>query len=180
MQFDIPESQRRKAKVPHEFFLTNLVGNHILWFVSALGIFSSFWQPVMAVPVVSFLIISYTLWRAKRARQQDDWFVMCHWQMAARRSRVFAGILAAGFTFACLGWVGYTYLGMMKVAVMAMVGGVALLPVMVSVLVLIVMESDAIHQANTGKLPKSVFERFPNEDIVILEDPDVKVENTPS
>lgn len=179
MQFEIPEQQRRKAKVPHEILLTNLVGNHILWFVAALGIFNTYWQPILVVPIVSFSTLAYTFIRAKKARESDDWFVMCHWQMVARRSKVLAGILLAGFTIACLGWVGYTYFGMMKVAVMAMVGGIGLLPVMVSVLVLIVMESDGMHQASSAILPNSLYERFPNADVVIVEDTSKPVsENT--
>ncbi len=174
MKFDIPADVTRRAKYPHELFLTNLVGNHILWFVAALGIFNTYWQPLLMVPIFSAAIIVYTLWRARQARSGEDWFVMCHWQIVARRSRIFALILMVGFTIAALGWVGYTYFGMMKVAVMAMVGGIGLLPVMVSVLVMIVMESDAMHQAGSGKLSDSVYQRFPNDQVVQLEEYDVE------
>lgn len=173
MQFEIPAEQKKKARSAHELFLANLVGNHILSFVAALGMFSSFWQPIMAVPVISFLVIAYTLKRAKKSTVEDDWFVMCHWQLAARRSRVFSGIVAAGILVCCLGWVAHVYLGMMKVAVIAMVGGMGILPVMVSVLVLIVMESDAMHLASHGKLPQSIYDRYPNPDAVVLDEVDL-------
>jgi hypothetical protein len=71
---------------------------------------------------------------------------------------------------ALLGWAGYTYLGMMEVAVQAMIGGMGVLPVMVTVLVLIVMESDAMHQATQQKLPKGIVERFPNSEMVPIEE----------
>ena len=170
MHFDIPEAIQQQAKNPHEIFIINLVGNHILWFVAALGIFNSFWQPIVLVPVISASVMIYTIFRARKSRDQDDWFVMCNWQMAARRSKVFALILMIGFTIGCLGWVGYSFFGMPKVAVLAMVGGVGLLPVMVSVLVLVVMEADAVYQASSGILSKTQFERFPNDSVVILED----------
>ena len=51
MKYEIPEEQVKKAKAPHELFLTNLIGNHILWFVAALGVYGSFWQPMALVPV---------------------------------------------------------------------------------------------------------------------------------
>jgi hypothetical protein len=70
-----------------------------------------------------------------------------------------------------LGWIGYTYFGMMKVAVMALIGGVGLLPIMVTVLVLIIMESDALHQASLHKLSSRVVEEFPPpEGVTILEE----------
>lgn len=171
MQFEITAEQKKKAKAAHELFLSNLVGNHVLSFIAALGLFKTFWQPILLVPIISFAITAYTIHRAKKSLIVDDWFVMCHWQIAAKRCKVFAMIIAIGFTFAVLGWVGYAYLGMMKIAVIAMVGGVAILPVMVSVLVLIVMENDAMHLASHGKLPKSVYDRYPNEDVVVIEEP---------
>ncbi|MFT6915978.1 MAG: hypothetical protein ACJAWL_002295 [Motiliproteus sp.] len=169
MQFEVSPQEMARAKVPHELFLTNLVGNHILWFIGSLGIFGSFWQPMALVPVISFLILSYTMLRARRERDGDSWYVMCHWQIVARRSQVFMGIILLLVVITSLGWIGYSYLGMKKVAVLAFIGGVGLLPTLVSVLVLIVMESDAMYQASQGALSDAVYQRFPNPDARILE-----------
>lgn len=169
MQFDIPAEQIHRAKFPHELFLTNLIGNHILWFVAALGMAGSFWQPLLVVPVVSLSTLLYTLWRARRARERYDWFEMCHWQLAARRSRVFILVLCTCGLVAGAGWLGYTFWGWERVPVMAFSGGVGLLPTMVTVLVLIVMESDALHQASHGRMPASLYERFPNAEAVRLD-----------
>jgi len=170
MKFEISEQESKKAKVPHEIFLTNLVGNHILWFIASLGLARSYWQPLALVPVVSVLLLGYTLWRARRSKTIDSWFVMCHWQICASRSRAFILTLSIFGFIAILGWVGFTYFGMKEVAVIAMIGGVGVLPVMVTVLVLILMESDALHQAAQHKLPDRMIERYPNPDIRILEE----------
>lgn len=170
MKFAVSEQESKKAKVPHEIFLTNLVGNHILWFIASLGLARSYWQPLALVPIFSFLLLGYTLWRARRSKAIDSWFVMCHWQVCAGRSRVFILFLGVFGLIALLGWVGYTYLGMKQVAVMAMIGGAGVLPVMVTVLVLILMESDALHQAAESKLPDRMIERYPNPDIQVLEE----------
>ncbi len=170
MKFDISADEARRSKIPHEIFLTNLIGNHILWFVAALGVARSYWQPLALVPVVSFAILAYTLWKARRARTRESWYVMCHWQIAARRSRIFVIMLLLLLLISGLGWLGYTYGGMMEVAVYALIGGIGLLPVMVTVLVLIIMESDALHQAAQHKLPKSIVERYPNPDAVVIEE----------
>jgi peptidoglycan biosynthesis protein MviN/MurJ (putative lipid II flippase) len=168
MQFEISEQEVKRAKIPHEIFLVNLVGNHILWFIAALGVAGSYWQPLALVPVFSFASLMYILWRTRRSRTRDPWFVMCHWDICARRSRVFIVMLGLMGLAAALGWVGYSYLGMMKVAVYALVGGVGILPVMVTVLILIIMESDALHQAAQKRLPRSVQERFPNPGVGVL------------
>ena len=67
-----------------------------------------------------------------------------------------------------LGWAGYTYGGMMKEAVLALVAGTGILPVMVTVLVLVIVESDALYHANQAKLPAWVVERYPNPDARIV------------
>jgi hypothetical protein len=161
MQFDISAEEKRKAKVPHEIILANLVGNHILWFIAALGIYNSYWQPLAVVPVFSIVTLAYSLWRAKRALKVDSWFVAAHWQACARHSRIFSMMLGLLAVLSLLGWVGYSYFGMMDIAVKAIIGGAGLLPVMVTVLVLIIMESDVLHQAGSGSVPDSIVARYP-------------------
>ncbi|MEN8180491.1 MAG: hypothetical protein ABFS39_17975 [Pseudomonadota bacterium] len=177
MKFELSDEVAHKAKIPHEVLLTNLIGNHILWFVASLGLANSYWQPLALVPVFSFVTLSYILWRAHRSKQQDDWYVMCHWQICAARSRLFIYMLLLGVLVVFLGWIGYTYFGMMKVAVYAISGGVGILPVMVTVLVLILMESDALHQASLHTLSKGTVEKYPvPEGVVVLEDDSVSSE----
>ncbi|RDH81775.1 MAG: hypothetical protein DIZ77_08300 [endosymbiont of Seepiophila jonesi] len=116
-------------------------------------------------------VLAYTIWRARRSKAIDDWYVMCHWQICAARSRIFIYMLLLGLIVSLLGWVGYTYFGMMEVAVYALVGGIAGLPVMVTVLVLILMESDALHQAMLHKLPDRLVEKYPlPENIKVVEE----------
>jgi hypothetical protein len=176
MKFQISDDTAHKAKIPHEVLLTNLIGNHILWFIAALGMAGSYWQPLLVVPLFSFGTLAYILWRARRSKTRDEWYVMCHWQICAARSRVFIYLLLAGVTVVVLGWVGHTYFGMMKVAVYAISGGVGILPVMVTVLILILMESDALHQASLHKLPKRIVEKYPAPaDVPVLEEEETPV-----
>jgi hypothetical protein len=170
MKFEISEQESKQSKIPHEIFLTNLVGNHILWFIASLGLVRSYWQPLAMVPVVSLLLLCYTLWRANKSKKSDSWYVMCHWQLCAGRSRVFILMLLLLGIIAFLGWVGFTYFGMKEVAVIALIGGLGVLPVMVTVLVLILMESDALHQAAQYKLPDRMIKLYPNPDIKIIEE----------
>ncbi len=161
MEFDVSTEETKKAVVPHELFLTNVIGNHILMFVSLLGLASSWPAWMLVVPVVSVSILGYTLWRASRAERQETWYVHCHWQVAAKRSRIFISMLLFLAVVLGFGLLGHYQWGWMVEAVYALVGGAGLLPTMVVMLVLIIMESDALHQARHGKLPESVVKRYP-------------------
>lgn len=162
MRFEVSKEDIKKANVPHEIFLTNLIGNHILMAVGAGGIAGSFPWIMALIPVISFSLLGYTLWRARKSLKQDPWYPMCHWQVCARRSRIFIAMLSMLMVIMILGWVGYTYLGLMREAVLALIGGVGVLPVMVTVLVLIIIESDALYHAGQAKLPDWIVARYPN------------------
>jgi hypothetical protein len=172
MRFDVSHDEIKKANIPHELFLTNLVGNHILMTVAAGGIAGSFPWVMAIIPTVSFAILAFTLWRARRSRQRDPWYVMCHWQICERRSWIFLTMLALLLVVAGLGWLGYAYGGMMKEAAFALVAGIGILPVMVTILVLVMVESDALYHANQAKLPDWVFARYPNPDAKVIHDPE--------
>ncbi|MCP3866727.1 MAG: hypothetical protein GY703_01235 [Gammaproteobacteria bacterium] len=165
MKFDISDEESHKAKIPHEIFLTNLVGNHILWFIASLGIANSYIQPLLLVPVLSAATLTYILWRSHQSKNRDSWYVMCHWQICARRSRMFTVMLMFMVVVSGLGWIGYSQLGLMKEAAYALVGGLGILPVMVTVLVLILLESDILHQAALRKLPKRIVDQYSGPDM---------------
>jgi hypothetical protein len=162
MQYEISEAQSKAARHPHEIFLINLITNHILLFVAALSVATSYPWLLLPIPVISAVITTYLLVRARVALKRDSWFVKCHWQLAAKRSRMFLIVLAimGGAVLLLLLVSG----GNPRPQHWAL-GGAAMLPTMVTVLVLIVMESDAMHQARHGMLPKWVVERFPGADV---------------
>ena len=170
MRFDVSKEEIKKANVPHELFLTNLVGNHILMAIAAGGMAGSFPWLMAIIPAISFSILGYTLWRARKSLTRDSWYPMCHWQVCARRSKILILVLGLLLLISTLGWVGYTYLGMMKEAVLALIAGVGLLPVMVTVLVLVITESDALYHAKQAKLPNWVVAQFPNPDAKVVEE----------
>lgn len=159
MIYEVSPEEAKKAKSPHELFLINLITNHILIFVGLLGMAKSYPWVMMVIPTISLVVISYLLLRAKHSVKVDSWFVQCHWQICARRSKMFIVMLLimAGAMLLVLVASG----GNLRPQHYAL-GGAAVLPTMVTVLVLIIMESDAVHQASIGKLPQWVVERLPN------------------
>lgn len=156
-RYPISEQDAKAAKWPHEVFLINLIFNHILLFVAFLSA-SSLQKMVIVVPVLSFLILGYSVWRARKSRKVDSWYVRCHWQLADRRSKVFIGMLALmGLVILAIFLVAGGHPGPQHYAI----GGATVLPTMLTILVLIMMESEALHLARAGHVPDWLVERFP-------------------
>ncbi|WP_456379079.1 hypothetical protein [Thiolapillus sp.] len=162
MKFDnLPDDVRKKARHPHELLLINLITNHILLFVGLLGMVKDEPWLLLIVPMASVSILTYLVWRALISQKRDHWFVFCHWQLCARRSRFFIGIIAL------MG------LGIVVILVSAggnvndlrpghyAIGGIVMLPTLFSVLALILMESDAVHKAGIGDVPEWLVKKYP-------------------
>ena len=165
MRYEVSNEEIVRAKYPHEVFLINLIFNHILLFVAFLSA-SSLQAFLIVVPILSAAILTYILWKAQKSKYVAPWYVKCHWQLAARRSRLFLlmlGLMALvilGVWFASGGDPGPQHYA---------IGGVGILPTMVTVLALIVMESEAMAQAGAGVIPKWLEERYPNPEAKVME-----------
>ncbi|GAB4297915.1 MAG: hypothetical protein Kow0096_16280 [Thiohalomonadaceae bacterium] len=157
-RYAISEDTAKAAKWPHEIFLINLIFNHILLFVAFLSA-SSLQRLALIVPVISFAILAYILWRARKSLRVDPWFVKCHWQLAARRSRTF--VIMLGIMVVVMIAIYLISGGNMRPQHWAFFG-VGIMPTLVTVLVLIVMESDALHLARFGKMPDWLVQRYPD------------------
>ena len=153
LEYDVGKTQMKLATIPHDIMLLNLVGNHILVQVGVGSVANIYPFLMLAPPVISLSLIWYVLWRAGKSPEWDTPFVQCHWSVAAKRARVFLimfCVLVIACTFAAI---AHFYMGMMQEAAIAMVIGVGLLPVMVTMFVLIMMESDALHMAKHRMAP---------------------------
>lgn len=148
-------AELKSGQQPHQMFLFNMVGNHILLTVIALSN-STLPQLVLIIPAVSILIIAITLIKGRQLVNSDSLFVKCHWQLAVKRTKVFLyGYLALAIA-GTLGAMMYFYAGVMKEMAMAIVGGLGIMPVMALVLVLTVMESETLHHALNGNIPEAI------------------------
>lgn len=162
-QFNVSAEERKRAKWPHEIFLINLIFNHIFVFCATVAIFGSFPFMPALVPIISFSIIGYIFIKAKQVSAGNEpWFVKMHWQIAAKRNRFFLLLLAATCGISIGGLWLSKMLGWAKVPTIALIGGVGLLPFMVTLLVLIVLGNESVHIARDGKLPKRFAEQNPD------------------
>jgi len=166
MKYDVSPEDLKKARVPHEVFLTNLIFNHILVFVAIISA-SSLLHFIIVIPIFSVLSLLYIFWGAQRAKKNASWYVSGHWQIAARRSRFFLLMLAAIGSLLSIIWLVAG--GDMKPQHWAF-SGAAFLPMMISVLGLIIFESESLHQAKCAILPEWVSKRFPENAFTPIEE----------
>ncbi|MFW5450723.1 MAG: hypothetical protein ACKE9I_03900 [Methylophagaceae bacterium] len=160
----VSEQEIAAAKVPHDIFLSNLIMNHMLLFAGIATFGPSYVKFIVVVPIFSFMALVYTFYRSAKVKREDSEFIYIHWQIARRWSKLFTGVLMLLMTVSLLGWLANQYMGLMKEAVYGLIGGFGILPTLLAVLVLIVIESDSLHHARVGTLPKWARRQFLGEE----------------
>ncbi len=162
-QYDITPEEAQRAKLPHELLLINLIFNHVFLFVATLMVMPSFPLGIALVPTISASIITYIVIRSRQAMKTESWYVKCHWELGAKRNRMFMILALTTLGVIAGGWLLSSVLHMSKITTYALIAGLGLLPFMVSLLVLVIISSEAVHQAKHGKIPAWVVKRFPQE-----------------
>lgn len=150
------KAELKAAALPHELFLFNMIGNHILLNVIVLSNVNVMPELGLIVPVVSLLIIAFILVKGPGHLRSDSLLVRYHWYLVLKRTRIFLISYAALAIASLLGWLMYAYAGAMKEMVMAVIGGLGILPVMVLVLVLTVIDSESLYDVAHARDPKKV------------------------
>lgn len=182
MFFAVPESERRQARSPHELAMVNLLLFNLLIGVALLA--GSMAQPdsligtykwvAVAVPLlISLAVIVFTWLRAARAGGTSRWFVAAHWKLSAYV--VCAAILSLAL-----------FTGSDDAAIEAQIkdlppamqemerrklhsqhmgeqvwARIAVVPLILTVMVTIMLESGSIYQAQRGEVPDGLVKRFP-------------------
>ncbi len=191
MFFAIDDQQQRRAKSPHELAMINLLLFNLLIGVALLGgsmaqpdsvIAAYKWFGVALPLALSLAVMLFTWVRAARAPKTQPWFVAAHWRLSASRYRVLLAayvISAAVVSLAFFGGDDHADLERriaelppamqemerhkldsqdMGSAIWARIGVV---PLLLTVMALIMLESGALYQAGRGEVPDSLVARFP-------------------
>mgnify|MGYP001112079751 CR=1 FL=1 len=191
MFFAIDDQQQRRAKSPHELTMINLLLFNLLIGVALLGgsmaqpdslIAVYKWFGVALPLALSLAVILFTWARAARAPRTEPWFVAAHWRLSASRYRALLAayvISAAVVSLAFFGGNEHAELERriaalppamqemerhklnsqdMGSAIWARIGVV---PLLLTVMGLIMLESGALYQAGRGEVPDSLVARLP-------------------
>lgn len=148
-QIENNEDNLKLAQHPHQVFLFNMVGIHILLSIITLSN-STFLEFTLAVPTISLLIISYLFARGRKLKNHHNHFVSWHWGIALKRLKIL--LIAYGFAIcaALLAWLVHNVMPIKEMAY-AIIGGLGILPTMSVVLFLTVIESETLNKAINGQ-----------------------------
>lgn len=172
MFFRIDDQIRRQAKSPHEISMINLLLFNLLMLIALLG--GSFIQKdsalanyrlvgVLVPLLLSIAVIAYTLVRAGKPEAKDHWFIAAHWRLAAGRYKILMVAYVVGAALVGLGWLLAHSNSDPRMADMMFVAlqRVAIAPMLITLMVLIMLESGALFQAGRGEVPNGIIKRFP-------------------
>ena len=159
-EHNFSHEELKLAQLPHQLFIFNTIGNHVLLTVITISIAMSSPLWTLLIPSLSALIIGYTLVRGRSLVKHDSTLVRCHWGIVLRRTRIFMIGYVVLAVAASMGYVLFTYAGAMKELMFALVGGLGLLPFMVLVLSLTIMESETLNHASKGFVADSLIKRW--------------------
>lgn len=165
------QDEIKLAQLPHQLFLFNSIGNHVLVTVITISVAISNPLLTLLIPIIAAGVISYVLIRSSSLKKHESLLVRCHWGIATRRMRIMLIGYGAVATAAALAWLLYSQVGIMKELAFALVGGLGLLPFMAMVLALTIMESETLNHAGDGFSPDWARRRFgTEEEVKILEE----------
>jgi uncharacterized membrane protein len=172
MFFNIPETDRRRAKSAHELAMVSLLLFNLPALIALLG--GSFIQadsPLapykglgVAAPLgLSLAVIVYSFLRAARLSASGPWFVAAHWRLATNRYKILLIAYLAGAGLIGLGWLlAHTQQkpamqDMMFIALQR----VAIAPMLIALMVIVMLESGSIYQTQKGEVPNGVLRQLP-------------------
>ncbi|MES9958124.1 MAG: hypothetical protein ABW086_13810 [Sedimenticola sp.] len=176
MKIDITDDIRKRAKAPHELYMVNMFLFNIPMVAGTLaytigGKVMLVWAVIGAL-LVSLGIVGFIHMKAGQAEKSAPWFVMLHWKLSMKRSR----ILLIGYAVAIV-IIGAGILigsGMadknMQAIMTTVFTRIGIVPALLIILVTAILEGQAMHLVNNGIAPKKLAERFPPPaDVRILE-----------
>jgi hypothetical protein len=162
MLYEIADSERRKAKFPHELFMLNLALFHLLLAPVAIVLDIGVWGFLIPL-LASFSVITFTFFRSRRAEHGAPWFVAAHWKLAMRRYRILFIVYLISSAIVGIGLL----IGMgsedrnMAGIMLAVFSRIAAAPLLIGVILCFVLESGSIYQAGRGEVPEMVVKRCP-------------------
>jgi hypothetical protein len=191
MFYAVDDQQRRKAKSPHELAMVNLLLFNLLAGVALLAgsmaepysLIARFKWLFVAVPLLlSIAVMLFTWLRAGSAQRSASWFVAAHWRLAAGRYRVLLAAYLVSALVVSLAFFGghdgsqlEQRIAHLPPALQEMerhklesqdMGGaiwarIGVVPLLLTVMGLLMVESGALYQAGRGELPNAVVSAFP-------------------
>ena len=162
MTTTIDEPIRRQGRLPHELAMVNLLvfnlmlcGGLLAGTMARKGSWLEQHRAwLVALPLAASLaVMAYSRRRARHAAATSPAFVAAHWRSTVGRYRFLLGAYGVSAALIGLGWLAaYSNPSLHDILFVALVR-VAVAPLLISVMVIAVLESSALFQANLGEAP---------------------------
>lgn len=159
MQFEISESDIRRAQLPHNVFISGLFGFNLLMAPAVIAL--KLGMTGLLIPLFSTgaLIVYIYL----RSRKTTIWFVDAHWRLALRNSRWLLLGYAVTAVLILIAWlVSLTAANAsMGHIIWTALTRIAILPTLAGVMVTAISEAGAISLVTKREVPDNLVARFP-------------------
>jgi len=178
MRIAVSEAITQRARRAHNLFILSVFTLHLPVIVATLaysvgGDVRLLWSALTFL-LLALAVLFYIQFRAGRLQAEGaaEWFVMLHWQLAARRGR----LLLIGYLVAALMIGGGLLVGLgmvdrnMQVIVATVFTRIGVVPALLMILVTAILAGQSMHLANRGIAPLGMIKRFPlPPEVVVLD-----------
>ena len=159
MQFQVSASEIKRAQLPHNLFITGLLGFNLLM-VPAVILLNTGIAGLLIPLSCSGAMIAYIYLRSKKP---TSWFIDAHWRLAFRNSRWLMLGYAVTAVLIFIAWLislSAQEANMAHILWTALTR-IALLPTLIAVMVTAIVEASAISLASKREVPDKLAARFP-------------------
>jgi hypothetical protein len=165
IKINATEQERKDAKYAHELFTINAILVHIIGTLGLIKLLNISMNVAIGFTIIiSAIIIIYTYFRTKKAKQNDAYLVYVHWQLSLNRYKIL--LFAYGFYFLIttlgmlIGDGGMSSMDGVSIinSIMTLLG---IVPLFFAVLVSAVLGSGSMYNAARGEVEQKFVQKYP-------------------
>ncbi len=165
IKIDASEQERRAAKAAHELFTINAILVHIIGALGLIKLLNTSLNIAIGLTIViSMVIIIYTYFRTKKAKDEAVYLVYIHWQMALNRYKILISAYVFYFLITSLGLlIGDSSVSSMDGtsivdSILTLLG---IVPLFFAVLISAVLGSGSMFNAGRGEVDEKITKKYP-------------------
>ncbi len=159
MQFQISETEIKRAQIPHNLFVSGLFLFDLL--MTPAVIVLNIGMIGLLIPLFcSGALLGYIYYRSRKV---TTWFVDAHWRLSCRHGKWLLLGYAISATLILIAWLLTltAHDPNMKHIMLTALTRIAVIPTLIAVMVTAVMEASAISLATKQEVPDGLAAKFP-------------------
>ncbi|SMN15698.1 hypothetical protein CRYPA_1718 [uncultured Candidatus Thioglobus sp.] len=165
IKIDTTEQVRKDAKAAHELFTINAILVHVIGSLGLIKLLNTSLNVAIGLTIViSIMIVTYTFFKTKKAKQNDPYLVYIHWQLSLNRYKILISAYVFYFLITSLelliGNGGATSMDGTSIvgSILTLLG---IVPLFFAVLVSAVLGSGSMYNAGRGEIEQKIAQKYP-------------------